>query len=100
MVMGVLSDIREGNRVGLLDGSDAEDLLNTLKQIAGRFLYPADRVQRPFLAGLKITHGILNEYGEILQADPRALRPIAKGMAVSRSREGTGARARDAAATP
>lgn len=60
-------DIREGTRAGLLDGSDADDLLNTLKQIAGRVLYPAERVQRPFLAGLKITHGILNEYGEILR---------------------------------
>jgi dGTPase len=37
-----------------------------LKRIARRFLYPADKVQRPFLAGLRVTHSILNEYGRLL----------------------------------
>jgi dGTPase len=64
---GSSKEIRNGTRGGLLDGTDADSLLNTLKQIAGRYLYPADRVQRPFLAGLKIAHGILDEYGKILR---------------------------------
>ena len=38
----------------------------SLKGIARRFLYHADRVQRPFLAGLKVTHGILDEYSKLL----------------------------------
>ena len=63
---GSAQDIREGTRVDLLAGTDANDLLETLKLIARRFLYPADRVQRPFLAGLKVTHGILDAYGKIL----------------------------------
>ena len=52
--------------VQLLDNSDANDLLENLKEIAGRFLYPAEKVQRPFLAGLKVTTGILDEYSKFL----------------------------------
>ena len=63
---GSSEDIRTGQRPELLDKTDANDLLEKLKVIAGRFLYPADKVQRPFLAGLKITHGILNEYSKFL----------------------------------
>jgi len=63
---GSAEDIQTGTREGLLDHSDAEDLLEILKSIARRFLYPADRVQRPFLAGLRVIHGILDEYGRIL----------------------------------
>lgn len=63
---GLSKDIRNGTRVGLLDGSDAHNLLETLKDIARRFLYPADRVQRPFLAGLRVTQGILDAYGKLL----------------------------------
>jgi dGTPase len=59
-------DIRNGSRPGLLDGTDANNLLENLKGIARQFLYPADRVQRPFLAGLKVTHGILDEYSRLL----------------------------------
>jgi dGTPase len=59
--------IRGGTRTGLLDNTDADDLLETLKDIARRFLYPADRVQRPFLAGLKVIHGILDEYRKLLE---------------------------------
>ena len=63
---GGSEDIRHGTRLGLLDNSDADYLLETLKDIARRFLYPADRVQRPFLAGLKVIHGILDEYSTLL----------------------------------
>jgi dGTPase len=63
---GSSKDIREGFRPGLLHDSDANDLLEALKDIARRSLYPADKVQRPFLAGLKVTHGILDEYSRIL----------------------------------
>jgi len=63
---GSAEDIVSGTREGLLDGTDAEELLEALKSIARRFLYPADRVQRPFLAGLRVIHGILDEYGRIL----------------------------------
>jgi dGTPase len=63
---GGSEDIRCGTRAGLLDGTDTGDLLENLKGIARRFLYPADRVQRPFLAGLKVTHGILDEYSKLL----------------------------------
>jgi len=59
-------DIRNGTRQGLLDNTDADRLLESLKDIARRFLYPADRVQRPFIAGLRVIHGILDEYGRIL----------------------------------
>jgi dGTPase len=64
---GASQDIRDGTRPGLLDGTDADDLLENLKGVARRFLYPADKVQRPFLAGRKITHGILDEYSELLK---------------------------------
>jgi len=64
---GGSEDIRDGTRPGLLDGTDADDLLENLKGVARRFLYPADKVQRPFLAGRKITHGILDEYSELLK---------------------------------
>jgi len=64
---GSSKDILEGLRPGLLDGSDADDLLETLKGIARRRLYVDDRVQRPFLAGLRIVHGILDQYGEFLK---------------------------------
>ena len=59
-------DIRDGTRPELLDNSDANDLLENLKEIAGRFLYPAEKVQRPFLAGFKVTTGILDEYSKFL----------------------------------
>ena len=66
---GSSEDIRNGTRPGLLDNTDADDLLETLKKIfARRFLYPADRVQRPFLAGLRVIHGILDGYGKLLRA--------------------------------
>jgi len=64
---GSAEDIRLGTRPALLENTDADDLLETLKDIARQFLYPADRVQRPFLAGLKVIHGILDQFGEILQ---------------------------------
>lgn len=64
---GSAVDIREGTRVELLKGTDANDLLEILKLTARHFLYPADRVQRPFLAGLRVTHGILDAYGGILR---------------------------------
>jgi dGTPase len=64
---GSSEDIRKGTRPGLLDNTDADDLVETLKHIARRFLYPADKVQRPFLAGLKVIHGILDEYSTLLK---------------------------------
>jgi dGTPase len=64
---GSSEGIRSGTSPGLLDGTDAGDLLENLKRIARRFLYPAERVQRPFLAGLKVTHGILDEYSKLLK---------------------------------
>jgi len=63
---GSAQGIRDGTRSELLKGTDANDLLELLKLTARHFLYPADRVQRPFLAGLKVTHGILDAYGKIL----------------------------------
>jgi dGTPase len=64
---GSARDIRDGSRIGLLDDTDADDLLETLKGIARKFLYVDEKVQRPFLAGLRIVHGILDEYGELLE---------------------------------
>jgi len=64
---GSAPDIRDGSRLGLLDETDAEDLLKTLKKVAEKFLYVEEKVQRPFLAGLRIVHGILDEYGEFLK---------------------------------
>jgi dGTPase len=64
---GSASDIRNGSRPGLLDETDAEDLLETLKGVARKFLYIDEKVQRPFLAGLRIVHGILDQYGELLE---------------------------------
>lgn len=64
---GGAEDIQRGERPELLGGTDANDLLQTLKTIASRFLYPADKVQTPFLAGLKVIYGILEEYGEFLR---------------------------------
>ncbi|HVB58266.1 MAG TPA: dNTP triphosphohydrolase [Candidatus Acidoferrales bacterium] len=63
---GGSDDIRDGTRSGLLDCTDADGLLENLKDIARQFLYPADKVQRPFLAGLKVTRGILDEYSKLL----------------------------------
>jgi dGTPase len=63
---GGAADIREGRRPELLHETDANDLLKLLKEIAERFLYPADKVQKPFLAGLKVTTGILDEYSKFL----------------------------------
>jgi dGTPase len=64
---GSSPDVRDGSRFGLLDGTDAEDLLKTLKGVAKKFLYIDEKVQRPFLAGLRIVHGILDQYGELLK---------------------------------
>ncbi|OLB37144.1 MAG: hypothetical protein AUH11_09585 [Acidobacteria bacterium 13_2_20CM_57_17] len=64
---GSSEDILDGSRHGLLDGTDADDLLETLKDVAKKFLYVEERVQRPFLAGLRIVHGILDQYGELLK---------------------------------
>jgi dGTPase len=64
---GGASDIRDGSRLGLLDDTDADDLLETLKGVARKFLYIDEKVQRPFLAGLRIVHGILDQYGELLE---------------------------------
>ena len=64
---GGASEIRDGSRLGLLDDTDADDLLETLKGVARKFLYIDEKVQRPFLAGLRIVHGILDEYGELLE---------------------------------
>ena len=64
---GGAEDILDGSRPGLLDGTDAEDLLDALKNIAKKFLYVEERVQTPFLAGLRIMHGILDQYGELLK---------------------------------
>jgi dGTPase len=63
---GGATDIRDGSRHGLLDETDADDLLETLKGVARKRLYIEDKVQRPFLAGLRIVHGILDQYGELL----------------------------------
>jgi dGTPase len=63
---GSATDIRSGSRLGLLDETDAEELLKALKGVARKFLYIDDKVQRPFLAGLRIVHGILDEYGGLL----------------------------------
>lgn len=64
---GDSEDIRSGERPELLDGTDANALLKLLKKIAPRYLYIDDKVQRPFLAGLRIVHGILDQYGEFLK---------------------------------
>ena len=64
---GDAEDIRGGTRVDLLEKTDAYDLLESLKEIARRFLYTADIVQRPFLAGLKVVTGILGEYSRLLE---------------------------------
>jgi len=64
---GDSEDIRRGERPGLLDGTDADALLRLLKEIAPKYLYIDDTVQRPFLAGLRIVHGILDQYGEFLK---------------------------------
>jgi dGTPase len=64
---GSSKDIIDGSRLGLLDNTDADDLLETLKDVAKKFLYIEEKVQRPFLAGLRIVHGILDEYGEFLK---------------------------------
>jgi dGTPase len=66
---GSTKEILDGSRVGLLDDTDADDLLETLKDIAKKFLYIEEKVQRPFLAGLRIVHGILDQYGEFLKLD-------------------------------
>jgi dGTPase len=66
---GSAREIREGN-CGLFDCQNsgaAADLLNALKEIARERLYPAEKVQRPFLAGRKIVRGILEEYGQLLE---------------------------------
>ena len=63
---GSAEEIQFGTRQGLLDDTDADDLLEQLKGVARRFLYPSDRVQRPFLAGLKVIHGILDAYSKLL----------------------------------
>jgi dGTPase len=63
---GCSPDILDGSRHGLLDNTDADDLLEALRDIAKKFLYVEEKVQRPFLAGLRIVHGILDQYGEIL----------------------------------
>lgn len=73
---GSAEDIRDGSRRGLLEGTDADDLLETLKDIARRLLYIEDRVQRPFLAGLRIVHGILSAYGEILKLSRESFRKL------------------------
>jgi len=64
---GSSKDIIDGSRLGLLDNTDADDLLEALKDVAKKFLYIEEKVQRPFLAGLRIVHGILDEYGEFLK---------------------------------
>jgi dGTPase len=64
---GGSQDICGGSRLGLLDNTDADDLLEALRNIAKKFLYVGETVQRPFLAGLRIVHGILDQYGEILK---------------------------------
>lgn len=63
---GSSQDILDGSRQGLLDNTDADDLLEALRNIAKKFLYVEEKVQRPFLAGLRIVHGILDQYGELL----------------------------------
>jgi dGTPase len=64
---GRSKSIIDGSRLGLLDDTDADDLLKTLKDVAKKFLYIEEKVQRPFLAGLKIVHGILDQYGQVLK---------------------------------
>ncbi len=64
---GSSQDIRDGSRPGLLHKTDADDLLEALRNIAKKFLYVEEKVQRPFLAGLRIVHGILDQYGELLK---------------------------------
>jgi dGTPase len=63
---GSSPDILDGSRPGLLDKTDADDLLEALRAIAKKFLYVEEKVQRPFLAGLRIVHGILDQYGQLL----------------------------------
>ncbi len=64
---GSSQDILDGSRPGLLEKTDADDLLEALRDIAKKFLYVEEKVQRPFLAGLRIVHGILDQYGELLK---------------------------------
>jgi dGTPase len=64
---GSSQDILDGSRHGLLDNTDADDLLEALRDIAKKFLYVDEKVQRPFLAGLRIVHSILDQYGEFLK---------------------------------
>ncbi len=64
---GSSKDILDGSRHGLLDNTDADDLLETLRDVAKKFLYIEEKVQRPFLAGLRIVHGILDQYGQFLK---------------------------------
>jgi dGTPase len=67
---GSAKDIKEGKRIDLFDceeGKDAKDLLEALKEIAREFLYPKEKVERPFLAGLEIVHGILEAFSRLLR---------------------------------
>jgi dGTPase len=67
---GSAEDLRRGERLDLFDceqGKDAKDLLEKLKEIARTFLYPSDKVERPFLAGLEVVHGILEAFGRLLR---------------------------------
>lgn len=75
---GGAKDILDGSRPGLLDGTDADDLLETLKDIAKKFLYVEEKVQRPFLAGLRIMHGILDEYGQLLKLERQRFAKLRK----------------------
>jgi dGTPase len=67
---GSAEDIRNGTRTDLFDcktGEDAKNLLEVLKKIARTYLYPTDKVERPFLAGLQIVHGIMDAFGRLLR---------------------------------
>jgi dGTPase len=60
-------DIASGEKVSLLADTDADELLELLKANARGYLYPADKVQRPFLAGGKVVRGVLDEYSSLLK---------------------------------
>jgi dGTPase len=67
---GNSEDIKKGTRSDIFeckDGKDAKALLDCLKTIAREYLYPKHKVERPFLAGLNVVHGILESFGKLLR---------------------------------
>jgi dGTPase len=67
---GSEKSIRGGEPLDLFDceePKDTKNLLESLKDIARNFLYPTDKVEKPFLAGLEVVHGILDAFGRLLR---------------------------------